>query len=187
MSTSAASIAVAVISTRSPFTVVVNCWANERGTLLTNLTMAFWLCSRNAANNGRLTPAPVLFVGKTSAEDRRWVVSVSGKLILRTEIPYKSSATSFPFCLPFNLNLIYARNFLSVEQARINENFSSVSYIREDAFIFFFFFFFFQYTVKNSRRNFKYARYSDLLEYIYVITIRVFHRDFFLARSLNRS
>lgn len=145
--------------------------------------MAFWLCSRNAANNGRLTPAPVLFVGKTSAEDRRWVVSVSGKLILRTEIPYKSSATSFPFCLLFNLNLIYARNFLSVEQARINENFSSVSYIREDAFIFFFFFFFFQYTVKNSRRNFEYARYSNLL-YIYIRYNNSRFSSWFLSRSL---
>lgn len=134
---------MAVISTCNPFTVVVNCWANERGTLLTNLTMAFWLCSRNAANNGRLTPAPVLFVGKTSAEDRRWVVSVSGKLILRTEIPYKSSATSFPFCLLFNLNLIYARNFLSVEQARINENFSSVSCTRGCFYIFLLLLFFF--------------------------------------------
>lgn len=150
--------------------------------------MAFWLCSRNAANNGRLTPAPVLFVGKTSAEDRRWVVSVSGKLILRTEIPYKSSATSFPFCLLFNLNLIYARNFLSVEQARINENFSSVSYIREDAFIFFFFFFFFQYTVKNSRRNFEYARYSNLLYiYIYIRYNNSRFSSWFLSRFLNRS
>lgn len=170
MSTSAASIAVAVISTCSPFTVVVNCWANERGTLLTNLTMAFWLCSRNAANNGRLTPAPVLFVGKTSAEDRRWVVSVSGKLILRTEIPYKSSATSFPFCLPFNLNLIYARNFLSVEQARINENFSSVSCTRGCFYIFLLLFFFSVHSEKFQKK----FRIRALLEsfiYIYIYTL----------------
>lgn len=127
------------------------------------------------SNNGRLTLAPVLFVGKTSAEDPRWAVSVSGKLILRTEIPYKSCATSSLFP---PIWIWYTRNFFSVEQARINENFSSVSrgirtWIR---CFYFFFFFFFRYTVNNSGRNFEYARYSELfLGYIYI------YYDFFLA------
>lgn len=63
------SIPVAVISTCASlhvrFEAAVNCWAN--GALLTNLTMAALLSKCN--NNGRLTRAPVLFVGKTSAED----------------------------------------------------------------------------------------------------------------------